>query len=197
MFGDIALTTNRTQMRETTRERVRDAAAAMFRERGFAATTIRDIAASCGVSAGTVMSVGDKDSLLVQTFDVAIARTHDARSGTAPHRDLPPEDALAALVHPFVALFTADEGLAREYASVVVSGRAPSALFARLATVLIREFAQVLGVPDHPRTEALACAAYFAYVGVLMSWAAAPGASPVQLERRLAETFAAVCGSTL
>jgi len=186
----------RAQQRDATRVRVLDTAAALFRERGFDGTTIREIAARSGMSAGSVMAVGDKDSLLVQTFDTVIADAHRDRSGSAPARDLRPERALASLVRPFVSLFTADEELARKYASIVVSGRAPSALFTHLAATLIDEFAEVLGVPDHPRTQALARAAYFAYVGVLMSWAAAPGASSDQLERLLIETFAAACGSS-
>src|SRR2546426_12500193 len=57
----------------TTRKAVIGAAARLFAERGYVATSIDDIAAAAGVSRATVFSsVGGKPVLLKTAFDVAI-----------------------------------------------------------------------------------------------------------------------------
>ncbi|QRX90089.1 TetR family transcriptional regulator [Streptomyces noursei] len=56
------------------------AAERLFRDQGFGATTVRQIATDAAVSTGTVMSVGDKDALLVAIFDSWIDAVHRART---------------------------------------------------------------------------------------------------------------------
>ena len=61
------------QARET-RRRVREAADALFLERGYVATSMNDIAAAAGVSRQTVFSAfGSKAGLLKEAFDVRLA----------------------------------------------------------------------------------------------------------------------------
>jgi AcrR family transcriptional regulator len=61
------------QARET-RRRIRDAADALFLERGYVATSMDDIATAAGVSRQTVFSAfGSKANLLKETFDVRLA----------------------------------------------------------------------------------------------------------------------------
>jgi AcrR family transcriptional regulator len=50
-------------------QRVLDAAAALFGERGFDATSVRDIAAAASVSVGTVLNVGDKTGLFLAVLE--------------------------------------------------------------------------------------------------------------------------------
>lgn len=69
----------REQLKQVTQQRVVDAADRLFRERGYSETTIRDIAEASGVSAGTVMATGDKNALLVRTFDRLISLEHVRR----------------------------------------------------------------------------------------------------------------------
>src|SRR5579859_2749348 len=58
---------------QSTREAVIAAAARLFAEKGYAATSIEDIAAAAGVSRATVFtSVGGKPTLLKTALDVAI-----------------------------------------------------------------------------------------------------------------------------
>src|SRR5437879_10486221 len=58
---------------QSTREAVIDASARLFVEKGYAATSIEEIAAAAGVSRATVFtSVGGKAKLLKTALDVAI-----------------------------------------------------------------------------------------------------------------------------
>lgn len=189
----------RTEMRDANRTRVLDEAGRLFEDRGFAATTIRDIAAASDVSVGTVMAAGDKSALLVQMFDRAIAREHvRPRDDVQAWPDANAVDRMMGLVNPFVTMFTERQELARTYASILVSGTHASALFTKLAARLIEEMRDVLtrstGVGAERAVE-LAELAYAAYVGTLFAWAGRVEARPEDLKRDLRARFSAVCGT--
>ncbi len=187
------MATQRDLSRDTTRHRVLDAARTLFLERGFAATTIRDVAAASSASVGTVMAAGDKDGLLVQVFDRLIADEHARPRGT--ELGLGTVDWLLRLVEPFVTLFTAHPDLARAYAAIAVGGQRDSALFGALAEQLIEEFQAALapstGSPDGAR--GVAEALYAAYVGTLISWGGRSSGDPTELRTSLRTTFGVVC----
>lgn len=64
----------RAERARRTRERILAAATARFLERGYAATTMREVAAGAGVSLPTVeLAFGTKSNLLKSAIDVAIA----------------------------------------------------------------------------------------------------------------------------
>lgn len=64
----------RRERARTTRRQVLAAASRLFQERGYATTTIADVAASAGVSEiGVRKGFGTKAALLKEVFDVAIA----------------------------------------------------------------------------------------------------------------------------
>jgi AcrR family transcriptional regulator len=66
--------TLRAEQARETRRRVRDAADELFRERGYAQTSMDDIAKAAGVSRQTVFSAfGSKAGLLKEAFDVRLA----------------------------------------------------------------------------------------------------------------------------
>jgi AcrR family transcriptional regulator len=168
---------SRAAKREATRLKVLASAERLFREQGFGATTIRQIATDAQVSTGTVMSVGDKDALLIAIFDTWIAAVHrsrDDRLGQDVRTPLTPAAATReamALVEPFISYFALDLELSREYAAVIVRGSHESEVFQALAQTLITEFEMLLG-----RTPLSATAAgpgartlYFAYLGILMT----------------------------
>jgi AcrR family transcriptional regulator len=172
----------------------------LFQDRGFAGTTVRDIAEVAGVSAGTVMAVGDKNALLVSVFDAMIAAEHDRRARSAPGATgLVADtcvDRVEDLVRPFVLLFTERHELARTYASILMSGRHSSPLFTQLADQLIEELAAAITVRECTSTAAAAGTAqalYAAYVGTLVTWAALGSDDRTALFRRLRTTFAAIC----
>lgn len=179
---------SRVEARDATRQKVLSAAEKLFRAQGFAATTIRQIAASAEVSTGSVMAVGDKDALLVAVFDDWIAAVHRAR-GT--RHDLPdaPGEAVMALFEPFLVYFAQDPGLSREYSSIIVRGTHESAIFADLAVTLVAEIENVLAGTGLDRAEAARRAriVYFAYLGIVMTAGnqAAIGGSPLEQLREV------------
>ena len=164
----------RALQREETRLAVIDAAQTLFRRDGFRVTTVRGIAAEAGVSVGTVMSVGDKDALLLACYDrwigdlhaTAAARPGDGADLTAPQR-------VGEVIAPFVALFGADQDLAREYGSILARGTHRTEVFAGLATALTDSFTRIYrdaGLGD--RAAGAGRATYLAYLGLLMSTSA-------------------------
>ncbi|MDO5723975.1 MAG: TetR/AcrR family transcriptional regulator [Flaviflexus sp.] len=186
----------RQQAREETRARVVEAARELFEERGYARSTVRDIAALAGVSAGTVMSVGDKDALLVDMFDSLIAAEHARRaSGTGREawaRAASPEECAARsvdLVRPFLDLFANRLELARTYGAILLSGRHTSAVFSALAECLIAEFIELLDPVFGEGSGAMAEAMHAAYIGTLFMW----GAAGVDMETAIASAFSTIC----
>lgn len=162
---------SRAEQRASTETQVLAAADRLFREQGYEATTVRAIAAAAGVSAGTVMSVGDKARLLIHIFDGRIRTIHEERAAAPAGTWGSVVDEVVALVEPFVSYFTTDLGLAREYASVLVRGTHDSAVFTELALHLVGELAQTLeraGL-DAERAARGAGALYYLYLGVLMA----------------------------
>lgn len=150
------------------------AADALFLTRGFAQTTIREVAEACGVSVGTVMAVGDKDALLVAVLDDRIRQVHTQRSESrGPDDGRDHVESVSRQLEPFVTLFTSHPALAREYASILVGGKHSSVVFTELAVLLIQEVSAILiasGCTTEERAAAIAEAVYFAYIGRLFTW---------------------------
>ena len=176
--------TARREQREATRQRVLTAAERLFASRGFEATTIREIAADAGVSVGTVMAVGDKAAILVELFDRRIATLHTTRAERGESRQpAPPSrlvDEILTLFEPFVALFSSDPELARQYAAALVTGKHQAGVFDELAAVLRREISEVLagaGFAPEAATRG-ATAIHLAYLGTLFVGAGAGGTDP-------------------
>jgi len=188
----------RSELRDSTHRRVLTAADQLFRQRGFDATTIRDIAEVSGVSVGSVMASGDKNALLVQVFDSLIEDGH-----ARPAAEADPPDSCARrilqLVQPFVTLFAERQDLSRTYAAIQVSGRQASPLFTQLAALLIDEIASTLaqhGCTPSDAIDGTARAIYFAYIGTLFSWSARDTIVEAELLDSLHLTFASICTCT-
>lgn len=165
---------NRERQRLETAATVLAAADALFLARGFAQTTIREVAEACGVSVGTVMAVGDKDALLVAVLDDRIRRVHTQRlESRGPDDGRDHVESVSRQLEPFVTLFTSHPALAREYASILVGGKHSSVVFSELAALLIQEVSAILiasGCTTEERAATIAEAVYFAYVGRLFTW---------------------------
>jgi AcrR family transcriptional regulator len=167
---------SRPAKRETTRRKVLAAAERLFREQGFGATTVRQIASDAGVSTGTVMSVGDKDALLVAIFDRWIDAVHRERKSADSAASGPltagvAAQAVMALFEPFIRYFALDDELSREYAAIIVRGERESTIFKNLALSLIAEIDAVLaraGLSDVDADRG-ARIIYFSYLGLLMT----------------------------
>ncbi|MCM2415169.1 TetR/AcrR family transcriptional regulator [Streptomyces sp. RKAG290] len=168
---------SRAAQREATRRKVLSSAERLFREQGFGASTIRQIAGDAEVSTGTVMSVGDKDALLVAIFDTWIAAVHEGREGRLAQGDVAPLTPAAAaqevlnLVEPFLTYFALDLELSREYAAVIVRGTHESVVFQALAQALLTELETLLARTPLTATKAGAGSRtlYFTYLGILMT----------------------------
>lgn len=194
------MTSTREHLKQATQQRIIDVAGHLFREHGFAETTIREIAEASGVSVGRVMVVGDKNDLLIHVFDEMIAAEHvkraDAIVQTTAAASSTCSDRLVALVGPFVTLFTANPVLARCYASILVSGTHESILFTELAARLDEEFRAAIALHGCTASAAAAPKAralYFAYIGTLLTWSARNSSDPAELLSNLGATFATIC----
>lgn len=198
------MTTTRDALRRNTQTKVLAAAATLFRARGFEPTTVRDIALEAKVSIGTVMSVGDKNALLVTIFDDGIEQLHvrRAQDPPAPRQilNLPCADRVFGLLQPFVQLFAEQTELARSYASILVAGKHASKVFTELAVVLKDEIAANVAVQNGGCATDPWCraeAVYLAYLGLLFTWSADAGVTGAEnaapLGERLRETLVAFC----
>lgn len=64
---------------DISRARILDAAAKMFRQKGYAATTLIEIARAAGMQAGSLYyHFGSKDELLEEVLDIGMRRVHEA-----------------------------------------------------------------------------------------------------------------------
>ena len=98
--------TARQEQRLATENTILATAEQHFVTHGYQNATIRAIAAEANVSTGSVMSVGDKKTLLIRIFDTKIAAIHQSRNGHTGIADTPnPTDAVLATVSPFLTIF--------------------------------------------------------------------------------------------
>ncbi len=189
----------REELRIATHENVMAAAQKLFRERGFKGTTIREIAEAAGVSVGSVMAVGDKNGLLVATFDHAISEMHQAQppqeqSNAEVSMPNGPVDDVMAIFEPFLSMFGTQMDLAREYGAILMSGNHRSVIFQELAVVLTSQIERTLEAAGMS-TEKSSLAArgiYLAYLGTIFVWAGSGLAENVQPIRDLRSTIAFV-----
>jgi AcrR family transcriptional regulator len=182
---------SRSDQKAATRSKVLATAEQHFRDNGFDATTIRGIAADAEVSVGTVMAVGDKETLLVTVFDEWIAAVHRQRRSAADNDgpitadDVP--SAIVNLLLPFIAHFARDPALSRSYAAIIVGGDKASTVFDDLALALTAEIGATLqrGGFDEDRASRGARVVYFAYLGLIMTAGKSAVAAPSELDQLL------------
>ena len=164
--------------RRDTEARVLERAERLFVRRGYAATSVRDIAAEAGVSVGTVVSVGGKAELFVRCMERRA--TADAVAALEGHEDLP--GALRALVAATPGLTARGGELTRDYLAALLTASASADNDERLRDVVGRlaaRWAEHLGTTaDDPRARLRARAFYTSLVGSV--FAVASG----QLDRR-------------
>ena len=79
MARRAATESKETKKSERTRVRILDAAARMFRRKGYAATTLNEIARLADLRAASIYyHFGSKDEIFGQVLDIGIDRIHDA-----------------------------------------------------------------------------------------------------------------------
>ncbi|SMX91327.1 TetR/AcrR family transcriptional regulator [Brevibacterium linens] len=172
---------SRSGKRQKTEDRIIGAAAELFLKHGFKATTIRAIARAAEVSVGRVMSVGDKDVILVRCFDRWIGQLQNGTYTASPRRGSLSQRGsssvqrhLLELFLPFLEFFAEHEDLSRDYAAAMMRVRGEPEVFNTLAVDLQSRLSESLvsiGInEDHAR--ASAAALYDSYLGILFRWAA-------------------------
>jgi len=104
----------RQQQRLETEQLIKATALALFVERGFEATTTKEIADAAGVAHGTVFLVaGTKEALLVKVMEERLRLVVSDRAARLPSRPI-----MAQLVHVFDGLFDfyeSEPGLSRVF----------------------------------------------------------------------------------
>lgn len=152
-------------------QRILRAAETVFKEQGFKRGTVRQISEACGLSIGAVATVGAKEQLLVRVVERKIAALHPAPSSRESHTTSA-ADAICKQLEGFFDFFEGEWALAREYASVLATGRYESDVFPALADELVVEFSDQLqkGEGDPRSTRVVAQSIYLAYLGSLYLW---------------------------
>ncbi|WP_159501004.1 TetR/AcrR family transcriptional regulator [Microbacterium sp. 18062] len=167
-----------------------DTAERLFREQGYAATTVREIAEAASVSVGTVMSVADKRGLLVATMDRGLASTDESDDAGRDDPDGDPVARVLAVLRPFVDLFADNPDVAREYGAVLFSGVHDSRVFEQLAVRLIERMAARLERQGYSpeRARSVSRVIHRAYLGELFVWAGSGALDPGDPLRELEQT---------
>lgn len=107
--------------------RVLSAARELFSEKGYDATSVRDIAERAGVSVGTVARTGDKSTLLASMFDenetIALRGRIAALGPLVPGRSF--ADEMAEVFDEWFAAVADDTDLVRDYMVALLVGPQP------------------------------------------------------------------------
>ena len=85
------------------RQRVLDCAARLFRQRGYGATSLRDIAAESGMKAGSLYyHFASKDEIVIDVLNIGVARVNEAvKTAVAKlSADAPLGDVIDVSTHP-------------------------------------------------------------------------------------------------
>lgn len=98
---------------EETRRLILDTALALFRERGFEETTIRDIASRAGLSLGAAYYYFKSKEAIVGAYYEYVQREHQARARDAFARGKTLRDRLRAALHTKIDIMQEDRRLLR------------------------------------------------------------------------------------
>jgi AcrR family transcriptional regulator len=100
-------------MVETRRRQIENAASELFRERGYSATSVRDIARALDIQGASLYAhVASKEEMLWSIVDRAADRFDAVVTPIATDAALDPPARLRRMVHAHVAVVTADQGSA-------------------------------------------------------------------------------------
>lgn len=152
MFTEHVHSPTRAHQRQQTEAKILDVSRELFVSNGYSETSIRDIATQAGVSVGTVMKTGSKQSLLIRVVEDWISDIHNEITGLN----------LTSSIEAFLDFFTSHDELSRAYCAALISER--SATLSRLQPLFLGMTKQ----EDMVAGDVL----YDAYLGILIGWAA-------------------------
>ncbi|HEX8392946.1 MAG TPA: TetR/AcrR family transcriptional regulator [Longimicrobium sp.] len=127
--------------------RIREAAAALFAERGFEGTTMRELAERADVATGTLfLYVADKRELLFLHFTDRLSGVVERSLAGLPGAESPVVERLAACFAPLFAFYAHDPELARHFVreQVFSSGGVWEARAHELSRRFLGDIAQLL-----------------------------------------------------
>ncbi|MEU2199277.1 TetR family transcriptional regulator [Isoptericola sp. NPDC019482] len=168
---------------ESTRELVRRTALRLFRERGFASTTMRTVATEAGVATGVAYYWFGSKADLVQELYLDVNEDHARRAAGALEGVSGLGPRLRALWHVGLDAFEPSHGLGAELVAVAIRPGAAESPFsrasdatARLSRDLHAQAVQGARVPAALRDE-LPYLLWLAWLGVTLFWVhdASPG----------------------
>lgn len=139
---------------DTTRRRILSVALTLFRERGFAGTTMRAIAEEAGLSLGAAYHHFESKQAIVAAFYEQQQAAHEeaARSGIAQARDL--RERIGIALHTALDVRGLDRKLLRELAPLVVGTDETLSAFSSATSELrrrsIRLYRDVVEDPSVP-----------------------------------------------
>lgn len=157
--------------------RVREAAWRLFLQRGYAATSVRDIAAEAAVSTGTVRNVGDKAALFLQVMEEAATsqarEAWNAISARRPTRKRPLAEEVWSFFAPTLDAADANTQLFKDYWAAYVAradSRENEARVADVVDAIARRWCDHAGL-EPPQYEAnlAAFTMYSAYTVTLLA----------------------------
>lgn len=154
--------------------RIRDAALALFAEKGFEGTTTREVAERAGVATGTLfLYVKTKEQLVDFVFREEIRRIVERRTKTIPEGELVPQ--LVHLLGPLLTFYGRDLALSRVllrevlFAGVETEQMSFTLAFLGQLAALVDAAARRRGVTLTAPAQALAMHAFALYLGAVLS----------------------------
>ncbi|MEJ5998760.1 TetR/AcrR family transcriptional regulator [Corynebacterium sp. H130] len=152
MFTEHVHPTLRAHQRQQTESKILEVSRELFDSNGFSETSIRDIAKQAGVSVGTVMKCGSKQSLLIRVVEDWISEIHNEITGLS----------LTSSIESFLEFFTDHDELSRAYCAALINESSDT--LSRLKPLFL----------DMAEREGMASGdvLYDAYLGILIGWAA-------------------------
>ena len=174
----------REQKKAEKESAIREAAASLFRERGFDATTTQAVAERAGVAKGTVfLYAPTKVDLVAMVFVDRVRRAAEQALAAAPEASL--VDDLDAIFARFFAMYSKEKELARIFVKELAFVSGPAARMRDEVDVLFGsglaariEARKARGEVREDVPAMLAAVSVFAlYLTALMSWLAREGTS--------------------
>lgn len=187
---------------EDTGKHVLDVALAMFRARGFEATTMRDIAREAGLSLGAAYYYYRSKDAIVLAYYAERLRLHEARARAAFGRTEDLRERLAAVLDIKLELLAPDRRLLGALFRAVGDPESDVSLFSKEtaktregSVALYEEALRPAALPDEPRRVA-ALALWAAHLGIVLYFL--HDDSPRQARtRRLAEDVVNLVASAM
>lgn len=160
---------------EPTRRRILSVALTLFREHGFAKTTMRRIAKEAGLSLGAAYHHFDGKQAIVQAYYEQQSEAHERRAREAVAKaDGGLRERVGLYFHTGLDVRATDRALMRELAPLVVGPEEATSAFSRDAAelrdrsiALLRELVEDPSVPEDLR-DPLALGLWALFLGILL-----------------------------